>query len=171
MNKSKRFNNAIAALVKGYMENTLFKSSCSACAVGNMISHSMNIKIVNDSFSGNLCWSDNNRPYWFSVFCTTFKQQIIRENLYTKDAKLQIDSTGYSWKELARIEFAFETSSKITEIKYSQLPYETRDVILDADQLKGLMVVIDILCDIEEISQEKEINSYKKMFENAKVNN
>jgi hypothetical protein len=43
---TKRFDNAIAALVKGYFEGTLMKGSCFSCAVGNMVASSMNCKII-----------------------------------------------------------------------------------------------------------------------------
>lgn len=41
MKHTKRFDNAMSALVKGFFDETLAKGSCAACAVGNIIAHSI----------------------------------------------------------------------------------------------------------------------------------
>jgi hypothetical protein len=56
---------------------------------------------------------------------------------YIDEAKFEIDSTGYSVKDLAKIEFAFETAQKgNTE---------------DDWMFNGLMAVIDVLAEIHNI--------------------
>lgn len=74
--------------------------------------------------------------------------QVTQEINYEREAKAQIDATGYNWRELARIEKAYEMATKIWFIDYpSCLP----DAI-DADQYNGLVTVFRVLCEIEGIA-------------------
>jgi hypothetical protein len=156
METSKRFNNAITALVKGFFEGTLFKNSCSACAVGNMVAYSLNYKIDNDKGNN---WADGTMTAWDSVFTTSYGKQKFLPDRYVDEAKEQIDSTGYTVDELAKVEFAFETHTKIDWCDRKHFTQER----LMADQFNGLMAVVDVLMEIE--GMDKTVNDYRKLFE------
>lgn len=149
MKTSERFNRAIAALIKGYMNNTLRKGSCSACAVGNIVVESQNLRFTKSKFSSHLEVIDEHdytiELRWSDVFITADEVQSVYPDCYTDKAKKEIDSTGYSWKELARIEKAFEQNAKINHMSYSN--YTNSEI--DEDQLNGLHAVVDVLCKIE----------------------
>lgn len=155
MKTSDRFNNAISALVKSFFNETLAKGDCNACAVGNMCAAGLGITT---SLSTNCGIEANGR--WKSVFCTEEDGvQNINPYNYEGEAKRAIDSTNYSWKELAKIEKAFEMATKIPIEKYE---YRTKDDIIQ-DQYNGLMAVVEVLCKIEGIdtAETKEMFSYR----------
>lgn len=129
MKNQEQFNRTISTCVKAYQNDTLRHWNCAACAVGNLIAASIG------SFT----------PMWQYVFISgTFNL-----NAYTGEAKRQIDSTGYTVQELAKIEHAFETAS------FGQ---STEDWIFN-----GLMAVVDVLMEIHEASQE-EVQEAKLLF-------
>lgn len=154
---SERFDRAIKALVKGYMNNTLVKGNCSACAVGNIVAECMNIPVV-------VGYVDTTDPIpgmqWADVVMTTPFEQILHPEKYEGLAKEEIDATGYSWEEIAKIEYAFETSTKIHWQNYKHYTLAQ----IDQDQLNGLNAVVDVLCKIEGIIDEQQINEYKELF-------
>lgn len=163
MKNTERFNRAISALVKGYMKNTLAKGSCYACAVGNMIAHSLGKEVVNEDY--NYSWDRQKTisTYWTMVFNTNLEgEQLIKPDAYIKytPAKKEIDSTGYSFEELAQVELAFERNTKIVHTNYYKFA-EKDPRAIDEDQLNGLMAVVDVLCKIEGIEDPK---PYKEMF-------
>lgn len=133
------FNHTVNVLVKSYLEHTLFHGSCAACAVGNIIADSTGRKVI-----GRNSWN-NGFPTWDDVFVTAFGvPQPIEMQHYIGEAKKQIDSTGYSVKELARIESAFECvrgRDRFTESKSSE----------DEEMFNGLMAVLDVLAEIHNI--------------------
>jgi hypothetical protein len=164
MKTSERFDRAIAALVKGYMNNTLAKGNCSACAVGNIVAHSLegSTKSTVTTLSNGECaidyemissCGDEITPHWQNVFSTQNpdrrysreRRQEISIWKYDGIAKKQIDVTGYSWKELSDVEWAFEKNTKIHFEYYKHDKIEN----VDKDQLAGLFAVVDILCKIE----------------------
>jgi hypothetical protein len=151
----KRFNDAISALVKGYIHGTLAKGACAACAVGNIVAKGIGCDIV--SHDGVFDWIGQ-VPCWPLVFITesSGNQSILPEN-YFGSIKDQIDSTGYTWQELAKVEKAFEQNTKISFENYENVTPEE----IDKDQLNGLYAVVDVLCEIEGI---KEVEEYKLMF-------
>jgi len=185
--KQSRFNNAITALVNSFFNETLHKGDCTACAVGNIIAHSMSGDIIVDNHR--IIGSNVNNNLW-SVFFHTVegKQKVANKNeilqrtrsfsgelitisvpvstpshkFYQNAAFEAIKSTGYSQEELMRIEYAFEVNTKILGVDYS---IYSRDEVV-ADQYNGLMAVVDVLCDIEGMNKE-EIKETKKMFEYA----
>jgi hypothetical protein len=156
MNTSKRFNNAITALVRAFFNGTLAKGSCSACAVGNMIAFGMGKQIDLDKYN---YWKDGTRVTWDNIFCTSGANQYFFSDSYIGEAKAQVDSTGYNPYELARVEKAFEGNSKIKIYEY---PEHTQSEIMQ-DQFNGLMAVVGVLMEIEGI--DKTVNDYRKPFE------
>lgn len=145
-----RFENALRKLIHAFFNDELKKGECSACAVGNMCDGS----------------SD-----WSKVFCTRQYDQILQPSNYKNIVMLVycvgapkaaypkkvIDATGYTWRELAKVENAFERHTKIWGETY---PTYTKDKIME-DQFKGLCAVIDVLCEIEGYDSEE----YKPYFE------
>ena len=166
MKHSKRFNDAITALVKGYLSDTLAKGQCCACAVGNIIAYSMHYDIitrVNEYNYLSMDWTEDGiSPHWGEVFCSTEpgKQEINAHRYESSIAKDQIDSTGYTWQELANVEFAFEKATNISIADYLNYSAE----LIDKDQLRGLYAVVDVLCEIEGITDVKEVKEFKEMF-------
>jgi N-acetylglutamate synthase/N-acetylornithine aminotransferase len=69
------------------------------------------------------------------------------------------DLTGYSVEELAKIEFAFETNTKISFVNYFN---STEEQIME-DQFNGLMAVMDVMIELDDV---KEGEKYKETFKN-----
>jgi hypothetical protein len=130
----KRFDRTIKALVKGYMNDTLATRICTACAVGNIIAECNNYivkKEINNWFTKE---GPDKYPKWDDVFITYIDRQKIYEDDYKGEAKRQIDSTGYTWEELAQVEFTFEKTQ--------------------GDMFTKLMAVVEVLCNIEGFNDE-----------------
>lgn len=143
MNNQEKFEDTINILVKAYQNNTLQKGDCNACAVGNIIANKCGILYTKD-----LHWTTD-LPAWQYVFMTVFGNQEKNLNYYTGKAKEQIDSTGYTWQQLAKIEFAFESAPE----------GKTKD----EEMFNGLMAVVDVLMEMHKIGKEKE-SSTKSLF-------
>lgn len=153
------FNKTVGILVKAYINETLLRADCAACAVGNIVAgnNGYDIKII---IGGN-CFGDNSAKWvgkkhpaengWGNAACLF----IVPEN-YTGEAKRQIDSTGYSIKQVRLIEDAFM--------------YPNRNVINAFtgkwSQYKGLMSVVDCLMQIHEATTE-EATAAKELFTTA----
>jgi hypothetical protein len=142
----KRFDKAIKGLVKGYMNDTLVKKSCAACAVGNIIAE-CNKYTIDLFFSSFYSWKDKEGNsvgiQWDNVFLTGENKQLIYEGGYKGEAKEQIDSTGYTWEELAQVEFTFEKTQ--------------------GNMFTKLMAVVEVLCNIEGFNDEI-IKETKELF-------
>lgn len=165
MKTSERFDRAISALVKGYLNGTLAKGSCYACAVGNIVAGSCGFTVHHHNtkelpiphYGWNSPEFGSVDYHWQEVFCSIGERQHIAPNNYRELAKHEIDSTGYTWQELARVERAFESATHISFVDYNEKPLEA----IDADQLRGLYAVVDVLCQIEGITDTA---PYKEMF-------
>lgn len=130
----RNFEHTIGVLVKAYFEGTLEHGNCAACAVGNIVGACGFPQDVPAYM-----WDDcPTALHWKKVFYTSdWGRQVINKNGYTHHAKTVIDATGYSWEELARIEFAFETAPK----------GESSDDWM----FNGLMAVVEVLAEIHNI--------------------
>lgn len=148
MKNQELFDKTVSILVKAYQNETLTHTDACGCAVGNLVASSLNFKI-----SDNAWWNGKDMiiPSWQEVFCSCgLKHQDIDLDYYDGDAKREIDSTGYTWQELAKIEKAFESVN----------------VNFDVDGYKGLMKVIDALMLIHE-ANETEVKEAKELFVKA----
>jgi hypothetical protein len=136
-----RFESAISKLVKAFHNGTLEKWSCTACGVGTICDGrgDWSLVIERDILDGQII---NMERY---VERTTCGQDPTA--YYPKSV---IDATSYSITELARIEEAFESNTKIMGYRYSK--YSQSEIM--QDQYTGLMAVVDVLCDIEGINAE-----------------
>jgi regulator of sigma D len=158
-----RFDKAYNALYNGFMNGTLAKGTCHACAVGNMVADAMDAKIYYDKENSSLiCNKDN--AFWGSLFATSiFGKQTryyldleffpITNNYIKKVEKL----TEYSVDELCKIEYAFETNTQIHHVYYDST---TEQEVME-DQFNGLMAVMDVLIELDNI---EEGTKYKETF-------
>jgi hypothetical protein len=129
------FDRSVKILVNAYLNNSLVPGNCHACAVGNLIAANLNIK-----YDHNLKWIG--RPVaWSRVFVTlSFKiAQVKRPWAYAGAAQEEIDATGYTWPELARLEYAFERAP--------------RGKNADERTFNGLMAVVETLGQIHETDE------------------
>lgn len=163
------FDHSVNVLVKAYLDGTLLHGNCYTCAVGNLVADGLKCGFVQGGAKGNLRW-DNNMPYpgddsrinlvgWGAVFSTDRYgsswdnrggrkvQRINTNNLEAPLAKQQIESTGYHWTDLARIEKAFESVDKRKKDR----------------MFNGLMAVVDVLAEIHNIDLTAK-ESAKKLF-------
>jgi hypothetical protein len=148
MKNKEQFDKTVKILVAAYLNNSLVHRNCHACAVGNLVAANLNIRYDQD-----LKWIGR-QVAWKEVFVTIRYQiaQIKRPWAYTGEAKEQIDATGYSWQELARIEYAFERApmGKTNE----------------EHRFNSLMAVVDLLCQIHELDETTK-TAAKQLFVNG----
>lgn len=145
MKNEQLYNKTVDILVQAYFNDTLKHGNCYACAVGNMVAANKSYKYYQGIWVEAFSWWDN-------VFSTDSDCgiQTIEINNYTGEAKEQIDSTGYSVRELAKIERSFETA-----------PRGNSD---DEWMFNGLMAVIDVLDKIHENTDAELTNTTKLRF-------
>lgn len=155
---TKRFEKAYNALYNGFMNGTLAKGCCSACAVGNIVADSLGGTITKEKNGDFSCEVDNS--FWNEFFVTIEHEQTLFPDFDNKnhiDYKRLKELTGYSVKELAKIEFAFETN---TEIRHYRYPLVSEQQVKE-DQFKGLMAVMDVMIELDNIEEGKK---YKETF-------
>jgi hypothetical protein len=153
MKTIERFDRAINALVTAFLQGTLAKGACHACAVGNICAASLNFKVKTGQgrLNPRFYWE---APYvgadWSNVFHTRIEsgEQRLNINRYVGAAKEEIDATGYSLEQLMLIEKAFESNTHIIYERYRR--YSQAEI--DADQYAGLVAVFNTLCEIEGIA-------------------
>jgi len=140
------FEHSVDILVKAYMNDTLAHGYCPACAVGNLCAAAKNFYVIrSEGICSKFEWTSKRSggvfiPSWDDVFITINGVQRITPSAYFGIAKEEIDATGYSWQELARIEWAFESAD--------------RDYSEDEWMFNGLMAVVDVLAEIHGVSLE-----------------
>lgn len=143
------YNKTVNILVQAYFNDTLEHGYCTCCAVGNIVAANMGYCISKDRQS----WIDILYPGWHgwgTVFITSLGIQRIDVKSYNGEPKNQIDSTGYTLFELAKIEKAFESAHKGT---------------CDEDWMfNGLMAVIDVLDEIHENKDAAITSQTKELF-------
>ena len=119
MIKPQLFKHTTDVLFSAYFTNTLKHGDFCGCAVGNLIAAAMSIKVVpeitieHDGLFGSALGWESWEPLWDRVFFTgACDIQEINMEEYVDFAKMQIDATGYSVEQLAKIEHAFETAKE-----------------------------------------------------------
>lgn len=162
------FENTVSILVKAYLNDTLQHGDCAACAVGNIIAANIGAKVVPEKINCNGYWKrnhDNLTIAWNDVFMTPFRenQRFQLEN-YKGQIKRQIDASGYSVHDLAKIEFAFERAHNPEyNIRTDGLP----DDFLNPEWMfNGLMAVLDVLAEIHNVDLSVK-ESAKLLFQKA----
>jgi hypothetical protein len=145
MKNKEQFDRTVKILVAAYLNNSLVQSNCHACAVGNLVAANLDIRYDQD-----LKWVGR-QVAWSAVF-VTLQYQIAQNKCpgaYAGEAKAQIDATGYTWQELARIEYAFERAP--------------RGKTSEDHRFNGLMAVLDELCRIHELDENTK-RAAKQLF-------
>lgn len=149
---TQRFEKAYSALVNAYFNGTLVKGMCTACAVGNIVADAQGGVIsVNN---GIRCTTHSN--FWGALFATHRDMQVNRISIYPQEADRLLSLTGYTAHELAEVEFAFETNTKIHVNMYEVV---CEQFILQ-DQFNGLCAVVDVLLELDNITD----NGHKSKF-------
>lgn len=139
MKTPERFNRAVAALVKGYLNGTLAKGTCAACACGNIVAASLGETIERGIFSSAYRWSTAKDYSAWGVYVRGVDHLI---------GEQQVVATGYSREEFALIEKAFEFNTSIWHYEYGAHTPEQ----IDADQYNGLVAVFNLLCELDGIA-------------------
>lgn len=136
MKTSERFNRALNRLVKAYMNDTLNAGKCTACAVGSMCG--------GDSEWRYAVWAEDVSGCGRTQrTCNSY--HIPSEYDLLRSIK-RIKLTGYTPHQLALVENAF--------MNHCISPF------------RGLMAVVDVLCEIEGINDP---SPYKEMFEGKEL--
>lgn len=141
------FDNTVQILVKAFLEGTLRKGSCAACAVGNICAAALGVGVdMPDLPLTRHGWLDSeDGPMWHHLFMSTsptFQTRSFEQDDFDTDEVAvrmgieQIGETGYTIAQLADVERAFESA----HIKYNE-----------EAEFAGLMAVVDVLADIHGI--------------------
>lgn len=145
------FNHTVNVLVKAYLNDTLQRGNCYACAVGNMVAEACGYKLSKLEYY--ITWinpvTECHQDSWWLTAITNKSGLCIGEDDENNVALglEEIDSTGYTLEELSRIEKAFELRSGLLqnlESKHGKLSLQERI-------FHGLMAVIDQLADIHQV--------------------
>lgn len=151
------FNHTINILVQAYLNNTLKKGDCRACAVGNILgTHQWSSLFVtcNSEEGGGKrqitalpgCVLISIKDHIIQVPIWSLPEQGVKN---VKEAQEAIIASGYTIEELARIENAFELAPEGNNG--------------DEAMFNGLMAVVDVLADIHGIDL-KQKEETKKLF-------
>ncbi len=149
MKRQELYEKTVDILVQAYFNDTLRHGDCAACAVGNLINARK--KFSTEERKKLNALGGYEREGWSEVFCTynRTQQEIIPFN-YKGLAKKQIDLTGYTYNQLAKIEKAFETADAGKS---------------DEDWMfNGLMAVIDVLDKIHKNTDTNVTENSKNKF-------
>ena len=166
-----RIQKAIDIFLDALNNNTLAKGTCVACAVGNLVADGLKTKILVYNYSSgkvDFIPSDVNLPnsIWSKLFYTTQDRNGISEQFQDFELKgapeefrtqvfKAVSSTDFSIKELAQIEFAFESNTKIIFNEYHHLSKEE----VKEDQIKGLEAVVKVM-----LSFDQQIDKVEEVF-------
>lgn len=179
------FDHTVNVLVQAYLNGKLNPRDCAACAVGNIIADSMGYNIVSKishypglttrcnvwiNKHGDIideCWTDgfvSRLSGEVESGTVHYKGQVMNVDAYLQSVKdngplyRQIQSTGYTFLELARIEKAFELGVSSVVNNRFMTPEQK-----DAAQFAGLMAVVDVLAYIHGVDLSAK-QAAKKLF-------
>lgn len=153
MIREELYNKTVDILYQAYFNDTLEHSNCYACAVGNLIAANLGRKLCVDPTvkEQKFFWEDY-APYsrydgkqagWFPL----------DNPIPEPDFDIEVGSTGYSVKELIKIERAFENANEVDG--------STGD---DVFMFNGLVAVLDVLREIHQVTDEDLITGNNKRF-------
>ena len=159
---TKRIQNAIDIFLDAINEGTLAKGACVACAVGNLVAHGMDAKVVKDGRFDYTTEPKVHNNIWGGLFCTVGNSQTVRTDIHEviknssfKDLRKAIKKIDFTIDELMQIEFAFETNTKIIHKLYN---IHTKEEVR-ADQIKGLEAVVKLMLTFDE-----QVDDVKEVF-------
>lgn len=141
MKTTKRFENAVTKLYKAFHNNELDHTSCSACAVGNIVGNSLWANHTGFVCGHELDFIDELRIKKDSLYKKVLQEVITAEKVCLK--------TGYSVDELIRVE---------------QLFMDCFDGLYSHEQseFNGLCAVVKYLCQLDNIPN---VMDYTILFE------
>lgn len=152
---TERFKKAYDSLVRAFFEGTLAKGTCVACACGNIIFDAVGITLTKkDVVEASIELTKTAKELWSAK-----RGYRLGLGYYAfSDYRDEINAAGYTAKEFAAIENAFEENTWIGATEYR---CTTEQEILE-DQYKGLCAVVDVLIKLDEIEEGAE--EYKQKF-------
>ena len=153
---TKRFEKAFNALSRSYIEGTLAKGVCTACAVGNIVADAQGGKIrsIIMPVTGEIRFTCSTmNEFWSKLFITSttnilgirFRKQKSTDPSVS-DAEYLEKLTGYTADEMAQVEYAFECNTKIKSDKY----HKKDELTILKDQYNGLCAVVDLLLSFDD---------------------
>ena len=158
---TERITTAIDIFLDAVNNRTLAKGTCVACAVGNLVAHGMGgeIKFNTERDYEDMFQSNVENDSWVYAFCThEGVQGRFKWNEDKEAVQQNISATDFTIDELAQIEFAFETNTKIDVFDYNQSTAEE----IRADQIKGLEAVINLMMTFDDVKADvKEVFTNK----------
>lgn len=162
MRDEKLYNQTVDIFLDAYNAGELFHGNCDACAVGNIIKETGGFVKSADGFA-------RYQSSWHEIFCTNINNlyrqtQKLLHDEHNEDAAKEIAQTGYSLDELAKIEYAFETSifGKFPEGDFVNSYLHYVKVEEKKGQFLGLCAVLRVLAGIHEVEKEsQEINQWR----------
>lgn len=170
MNRPELYQKTIDKLLDAYNNGTLEHGNCEMCAVGNICESGGWAALFCTQSSGYQIEAQkgkivqNLRPilYGQDIFIVESEQNVLKR----ARARNVIRKSGYSRKELMKIEFVFETSVSNTKEGYDKLVY--LDSHKKMGQFIGLTAVLNVLREIHEVDKEESNNSHAKLKTIAK---
>lgn len=157
-----RIQKAIDIFLDAINNSTLAKGTCAACAVGNLVAIGMNAEIEYNQESQEFdC--DKSNHMWGSLFSTCNGVQdgsalFVSSEERDRIIKKNIEVTDFSLEELMKIEYAFETNTKILMFDYPKKSLKK----IRADQIKGLEAVVKVMLTFDEQTEDvKEVFTHK----------
>jgi hypothetical protein len=148
MIKEELYKRTVDILYQAYFNDTLIHSSCTACAVANIILANHNTAPVKEDAPGvlRLSWPFGEVSYSHGVSWYSVVSKGIEPDNY---ANKLISVTGYDWEQLRKIENAFEKASYgVSEEDW---------------MFNGLVAVLEVLKEIHQVEDDAEV---KKRFSN-----
>jgi hypothetical protein len=166
---TQRVQHAIDVFLDSLNNNTLVSGTCVACAVGNLVADAFGIKLTSNRSESNatVIEVDDYCPKelggrrittWSNFFLTPSAGEqdlnLDGEGLDTKSHKAMdtiCKKTGFTVKELADIEYAFETNCN----SEGNMVYWD-DAEKQAQYIKGLTAVVKVMMEFDSIEEEVE---------------
>lgn len=138
------FDNTVSILVKAFLQGKLQHGSCTACAVGNLVTAARpELKRVNSRIWALADGRNLDGMDWYQTVRRDFEE--VTEAVYTRGIE-QLECTGYSLEQITQIEAAFEFRAVDKEKRFSFFSMEESE-----KQYNGLMAVVDVLAEIHNI--------------------
>lgn len=150
---TERIKKAIDIFLDAINEGTLMKAHCGACAVGNLCANALGMKINPTTVRKAKKFHDMPNALWKCLFQTDelgfqdFRRYDLME--YWESAEQLISKTGFSEVELSKIEYAFETNTKINWDRY----YMHSKQEIRADQIRGLEAVVKVMLTFDDCKE------------------
>lgn len=146
---TQRIIKAIDIFLDAINGGTLAKGTCVACAVGNLVAKSKDAKIF--TIGDMLFQSTKPTTAWKYLFVTEEKRQSKRSDCPDAvEAGLEcIKDVEFTEKELAKIEYTFETNTTIDFGDYFKFSKKA----IRADQIKGLEAVVKVMLEFDDCKE------------------